>query len=126
MINFVKLTLIFIIASQQSFAQIGYQVSLLNSATGEPRASETVEVKINLTNCEGTIIHDESQKETTNNLGILSLVIGNSSTFDEVDWNKLPFFISVTVDGKLVGKSQMSIYSCLILTEYESCEVSKC
>ena len=99
--------IIFIMASQQSFAQIGYQVSLLNSATGEPRAGETVEVKITLTNCEGTIIHDESQKVTTNDFGILSLAIGNENTFEKVDWNKLPFFISASVDGKLIGKSQV-------------------
>ena len=90
-----------------SFAQIGYQVSLLNSATGEPRIAETVEVKITLTNNEGTTIHEETQTETTNDFGILSLAVGNSSTFDEVDWSKLPFFISVSVDGKLVEKSQV-------------------
>ena len=88
-------------------AQIGYQVSLLNSATGEPRVAETVEVKITLTNSEGTTIHEETQTETTNDFGILSLAVGNSSTFEEVDWSKLPFFISVSVDGKLVGKSQV-------------------
>ena len=97
----------FMIVTQQSSAQIGYQVSLLNSATGEPRVAETVEVKITLTNSEGTTIHEETQTETTNDFGILSLAVGNSSTFEEVDWSKLPFFISVSVDGKLVGKSQV-------------------
>ena len=97
----------FMIVTQQSSAQIGYQVSLLNSATGEPRVAETVEVKITLTNSEGTTIHEETQTETTNDFGILSLAVGNNSTFEEVDWSKLPFFISVSVDGKLVGKSQV-------------------
>ena len=97
----------FMIVTQQSSAQIGYQVSLLNSATGEPRVAETVEVKITLTNSEGTAIHEETQKETTNDFGILSLAVGNNSTFEEMDWSKLPFFISVSVDGKLVGKSQV-------------------
>lgn len=103
---FVQAVLI-MIAIQQSSAQIGYQVSLLNSATGEPRVAETVEVKVTLTNSEGETIHEETKKETTNDFGILSLAIGNSTTFDDVDWSKLPFFISVSVDGKLVGKSQV-------------------
>ena len=103
---FIQVVLL-MITIQQSSAQIGYQVSLLNSATGEPRIAETVEVKITLTNNEGTIIHEETQTETTNDFGILSLAIGNSTTFDDVDWTKLPFFISVSVDGKLVGKSQV-------------------
>ena len=88
-------------------AQIGYQVSLLNSATGEPRVAETVEVKVTLTNSEGGTIYEETKKETTNDFGILSLAVGNSTTFDDVDWSKLPFFISVSVDRKLVGKSQV-------------------
>ena len=103
---FIQAVLI-MIAIQQSSAQIGYQVSLLNSATGEPRVAETVEVKVILTNSEGETIHEETKKETTNDFGILSLAVGNSTTFDDVDWSKLPFFISVFVDGKLVGKSQV-------------------
>jgi hypothetical protein len=93
--------------AQMSWAQIGYQVSLLNSATGEPRVAETVNVEVTLSNSEGRIICTEKKTETTNDFGILSLVIGNQNTFADVDWNKLPFFVSVSVDGKLVGKTQI-------------------
>ena len=34
-------------------AQIGYQVSLLDNATGEPRADETVTVEIAITDSNG-------------------------------------------------------------------------
>ena len=88
-------------------AQIGYQVSLLNSATGEPRVAETVNVEVTLSNSQGGIICTEKKSETTNDFGILSLVIGNQNTFADVDWTKLPFFVSVSVDGKLVGKTQI-------------------
>lgn len=93
--------------AQMSWAQIGYQVSLLNSATGEPRVAETVNVEVTLSNSEGGIICTEKKTETTNDFGILSLVIGNQNTFADVDWTKLPFFVSVSVDGKLVGKTQI-------------------
>ena len=33
-----------------SFAQIGYQVSLLNASTGEPRANVSVEAEVTITN----------------------------------------------------------------------------
>ena len=98
---------IMLFAAQQSFAQIGYQVSLLNSATGEPRAGETVDVTITLTDNEGTVIYHGTQKETTNDFGILSLSVGNAKTFDKVDWNKLPLFISAYVDEALIGKVQV-------------------
>lgn len=96
-----------LICGVTSYAQIGYQVSLLNSATGEPRANETVSVSVAITNSEDTQIFSSTQSATTNDFGVLSLQIGNSTTFDNVDWSKLPLFISATVDGVMVGKSQI-------------------
>lgn len=93
--------------SSSLYAQIGYQVSLLNSATGEPRANETVSITVTITNSEDAQIFSSTQSATTNDFGVLSLQVGNSTTFDNVDWRKLPFFISATVDGVMVGKSQI-------------------
>ena len=88
-------------------AQIGYQVSLLNTATGEPQANKTVNVNIAITNAEDETVYTEIQTATTNDFGILSLSVGNENTFKNADWNKLPFYISVTADGTLIGKSQI-------------------
>ncbi len=88
-------------------AQMGYQVALLNTATGEPRANVTVTAAVSITNSDGATVHTETQTATTNDFGILSLSVGHADTFKEADWNKLPFFISVSVDGVLVGKSQI-------------------
>ncbi len=90
-----------------SNAQIGYQVSLLNNATGEPRADETVTVEIAITDSNGKAICYERKSATTNDFGVLSLTVGNSSTFTDADWSALPFFISATVDGTLIGRSQI-------------------
>lgn len=106
-LNTILFSFILFIVSQQTNAQIGYQVSLLNSATGEPRAGETVNVSITLTNSANATIYSQTQSATTNDFGILSLAIGNANTFNNVDWNKLPFFISAYVDGKLIGRSQI-------------------
>ena len=88
-------------------AQIGYQVSLLNSATGEPRANERVSVTVEITNNAGEAIFSSTQNATSNDFGIISLTIGNADTFKNVDWAKLPFFIAVTIEGKLIAKSQI-------------------
>ena len=88
-------------------AQIGYQVSLLNTATGEPQANKTVNVNIAITNAEDETVYTEIQTATTNDFGILSLSVGNENTFKNADWNKLPFYISVTADGTLIGRSQI-------------------
>ncbi len=93
--------------SLYSSAQIGYQVSLLNNATGEPRADETVTVEIAITDSNGKTLCSERKSATTNDFGVLSLTVGNSSTFTDADWSALPFFISATVDGTLIGRSQI-------------------
>ena len=80
---------------------------MLNQADGTPRANETVKVDVAITNSEGHEICREEKSATTDDFGILSLTIGNSTTFETVDFTKLPFYISATVDGVLIGKSQM-------------------
>ena len=90
-----------------SNAQIGYQVALINNATGEPRALETVNVSLSITNSEGKTIYSDAQSATTNDFGVLSLSVGDANTFKNVDWTKLPFFISAEVDGILIGKTQI-------------------
>lgn len=88
-------------------AQIGYQISLLNTATGEPRANETVTVSVTLSNNEGESFYSETKSATTNDFGVLSLSIGNADTFANVDFSKMPFFIEVTANGVMIGKSQI-------------------
>ncbi|MDE6298834.1 MAG: hypothetical protein K2M10_04220 [Muribaculaceae bacterium] len=89
------------------YSQIGYQVALINNATGEPRAMETVTVDLEITNKEGKTIFSGSQTATTNDFGILSLSVGDSSTFKDLDWSKLPFYISAKADGILIGKTEI-------------------
>ena len=96
-----------ILCSLNTYAQIGYQVSLLNSATGEPRANENVKVKIEITNSDNTVICSEEKDATSNEFGVLSLSVGNDKTFEDVDWSKAPFYVSATIDGSLIGKSQI-------------------
>ena len=88
-------------------AQIGYQVSLLNSATGEPRANVSVEAEVTITNSDDEEIYKGTQRATSNDFGVIQLTVGNQSTFKDVDWSKLPFFIEVSVDGTVIGKSQI-------------------
>ena len=88
-------------------AQIGYQVALLSSATGEPRANETVSVNVAITDSKDNSVYSGTQTVTSNDFGILSLTVGNSDTFKDVAIGRLPLFISVSVDGILIGKSQI-------------------
>lgn len=88
-------------------AQIGYQVSLLNKATGEPRTNTTVNATITITDSQDGIVYTGTQRATSNDFGVLSLAVGNADTFQKVDTGKLPLYISVSVDGTLIGKTQI-------------------
>lgn len=103
----IMLFIVVMMCSLSASAQIGYQVSVLDQATGEPRANENVSVLIELTNSAGDVILAESKAAVTNDFGVVSLQVGSESTFDGMDWGKLPLFISATVDGVLIGKSQV-------------------
>lgn len=96
-----------ILLSVAAHAQIGYQVTLLNSADGTPRANEIVSVTVKITNKEGKVICESTSNETTDKFGLLSLSVGDSSTFDNVDFTKSPFFIEATVDSIIVGRTQI-------------------
>lgn len=88
-------------------AQIGYQVAVVDQSTGKPKANKTVGIKVEILNSEGTIIVSKSQNATTNDFGIVSVQVGNDETFQNIDWNKLPLWVSATVDGVDVGKTQV-------------------
>ena len=88
-------------------AQIGYQVTLLNTSTGEPRSNETVNVRVTITDSAGGIVCSETKSATTNDFGILSLAVDSQDTFAGADWSKLPFFIEAAVDGVMIGRSQL-------------------
>ena len=90
-----------------SSAQVGYQVSLLNTATGEPGANTTVNAKVEITDSQDNVIFSGTQQATSNDFGVLQLSVGDVDTFNKADTGKMPFFISVTVDGLLIGKSQI-------------------
>ncbi len=88
-------------------AQIGYQVALMDQSTGKPRANETVSVTVTISDNAGTNICQSTQNATTNDFGMLSVQVGNASSFSNVDWSKLPLWVSATVGGVTIGKSQI-------------------
>lgn len=96
-----------LLVSVLSYSQIGYQITLLNNATGEPRANEVVTVTVKITDSAGKTICEQTQTESTNDFGLLSLTVGNNETFANADMTNLPFYVEASTDGRLIGKSQI-------------------
>ena len=64
-------------------AQVGYQVSLLNTATGEPRANTAVNAKVEITDSQENIIFSGTQKATSNDFGVLQLTVGDAENVQQ-------------------------------------------
>lgn len=60
-----------------------------------------------ITDSEGKTVCEETKNETSNDFGVISMSVGDSESFANADWSKLPFFIEASVDGRLLGKSQL-------------------
>lgn len=88
-------------------AQIGYQVAVVDQTTGDPKVNTSVSVTVTITDNSGAEITKTTQSAMTNDFGVVSLQIGNESTFADTDWSKLPLWISATVDGVSLGKTQI-------------------
>lgn len=77
--------LLTLFAPVSMFAQIGYQVALMDQSTGKPRANETVNVTVTISDNAGKTICSETSTQTTNSFGMLALQVGNAKSFDNVD-----------------------------------------
>jgi len=66
-----------------------------------------VSAEVTITDSQNDVVCSETQSVTSNDFGILSFIVGNADTFKEVAIGRLPLFISVSVDGVLIGKSQI-------------------
>jgi hypothetical protein len=102
----------------QSPDMFNYQAVARNDQ-GEIIANQNVGIKISIRqgSPNGTIVYAEEHNETTNDNGLLSMMVGNgaalSGSFADIDWGEGPYFIEVTMDEtggtnySVMGTSQL-------------------
>lgn len=90
-----------------SDAQIGYQVTVFDQVKMEPKANQEVTATVTITDNAGTQIASQTYTGTTDEFGILSMTVGNADTFDKTKWDNLPLWISASVDGITLSKTQI-------------------
>ncbi|MGE0078625.1 MAG: DUF1566 domain-containing protein [Bacteroidales bacterium] len=88
--------------------KINYQAVVRNS-NNQLVCSKDVGIRISLLqgSAEGSAVYEETQTSTTNANGLLTIIIGNESSFDAVTWANGPFFIKSEID--LNGGSDYTI-----------------
>jgi hypothetical protein len=83
--------------------------AMLRSPNGVPMANKNITLVVDLIrdHIDGPSIYLESHEVQTNEMGMVSLKIGDTDFFDEIDWKQGPYFMSITVDGIHMGTSQL-------------------
>ncbi len=107
-------SLILVIVALCTFAQtpqsFNYQ-AVLRDASGNILANQNIEIQVDILqgSASGSAIFSENHSTTTNNFGLVNLTVGSisSTNFSSIDWTDGPFFIQISVDGTVMGTSQL-------------------
>lgn len=97
------LNCVVLITNAQVPQGFNYQAVARNSS-GAAITSQPIGLQISLrqTTALGTIVYTETHAVTSNNVGIVNLVVGNGTvvtgTFNTIDWSAGPYFIEVSMD----------------------------
>jgi uncharacterized protein (TIGR02145 family) len=89
--------------------KFSYQ-AVIRDASGAVKVNETVNIQVEI--LQGTIsstpLYLETQSKTTNEFGIVNLIIGESQPIPSgIDWSQGPFYLKVWVNGAEMGTCQL-------------------
>ncbi len=103
---------IFLLSAITIFAQVPekfkYQ-AVIRDGSGNILVSQAVEVLVEIvaTSPTGTVVFSETHNTTTNEYGVVNLEIGSVNDLSLVDWTDDVYFVRVSLDGVLMGASQI-------------------
>jgi uncharacterized protein (TIGR02145 family) len=111
---FLIFTLLLVVLSVkgQSPNSFRYQ-ALLRDGSGTPKANVAVTVIIDILqgSVTGASVYTESHSVTTESTGLINLDLGlgtpSNGTFSAINWASGTYFIKITVDGIVMGTSQL-------------------
>jgi hypothetical protein len=109
---FTTLLLLFTVFTLFSQApdKMNYQ-AVLQSASGDIRSNTSASLTISVLqgSSTGTEVYSETKNITTNDFGLINTHIGSEdeAAFGTIDWSNGPYFLEISVDGTLLGTSQL-------------------
>lgn len=89
-----------------------YQTVLRNSTAVEVNKSVALKFTILKDSESGTSVYEETHNVTTNEFGVISVVVGAgtpvSGDFETIDWGAASYFMNVEIDAEDMGTSQLN------------------
>lgn len=99
-----------LICFAQTPTTFNYQ-SVLRDADGQVLNNKDAEIGIAILqgSATGSEVFSETHSVTTNSFGLINLQIGsvNTTGMETIDWSAGPYFIEISVDGTVMGTSQL-------------------
>src|SRR6056297_3825820 len=88
--------------------KFNYQAVVRNS-NGEIMANANVDMQIEIlsNSVDGEVVFNELHAVTTTVHGLANLVIGSQNDMSGINWHKSPHFIRVTVNGTVMGTTEL-------------------
>lgn len=87
--------------------QFKYQ-AVLRNADGSVMAEESVTILISILKSDlTTTVFEETHNTTTTKQGLIALNIGSIEDLSVVDWTSDEYFIEISVNGTVIGTSQL-------------------
>jgi len=92
----------------QTPASFSYQAAI-RDISGNVVANQAASIVIDILQggYEGISVFSETHNVTTNAQGVINLTIGSVEDLNVVDWSSNSHFIRITVDGTIIGTSQL-------------------
>lgn len=97
-----------IFLSGQAPDYFNYQ-AVLRNPDGSRLSTQEVSMQVELLrgSVDGNTVYLENHIVQTNEYGMVNLKIGDGTFFNEVDWEQGPYFIRISVNGELMGTTQL-------------------
>ena len=83
--------------------------AVIRNPDGTPRPGEDVSIRLELLKetLDGSPVYMENHQVRTGAGGLIRLKVGDGTFFNEIDWERGPYYLSITVDGHHMGTSQL-------------------
>jgi uncharacterized protein (TIGR02145 family) len=108
------IAMLFVLAALNGQAPNSFRYqAMLRDGSGTPKANVAVTVKIDILqgSITGSSVYTESHNVTTTAAGLINLDLGSGTatngTFAAINWGSGLYFIKITVDGIVMGTSQL-------------------
>lgn len=109
LLTFIYLFFLTFLSFSQSPDGFSYQ-SIVRDALGNLKKNQSVSIIFEIIDASNAVKYTESHTTTTNDYGLVNLVIGQGATSDDfsaIDWSSETYSIKMKIDGTDMGTSQL-------------------